>query len=369
MILDGFHKIFREKTVLITGHTGFQGAWLTLWLKLLGAKIIGYSLEPPTKPSLFESLNLQNELTHIVADIRDKKKLFDSINSHKPDFVFHLAAQSLVRASYERPVDTFEINIIGTVNILEAIRNCESIKSCVIMTSDKCYDNKIHYSPHLEDDPMGGYDPYSASKGSAELVTSAYRNSFFSNNKSETEIATARAGNVIGGGDWAKDRIIPDSIRSICNHQNIRIRNPNFVRPWQYVLEPLSGILWLAAKMYLEKKKFSGAWNFGPSVNQKHISVKDLVSIIIEKWNSNIDFEIEKNSNDLYESPSLTIDSSKANKYLGWKTTFSIDEAINETVLWYKKFVDGNTNMQKFTIQQIDNYIINAKENNLIWAN
>ena len=366
-----FSGIFKDKNVFITGHTGFQGSWLTLWLKQLGAKVIGYSLGPPTKPSLFESLDLQNEITHLVADIRDKKKLFDSITLHNPDFVFHLAAQSLVRTSYEKPLETFETNVIGTVNILEAIRNCKSVKSCVIITSDKCYDNKIHYRPHLEDDPMGGYDPYSASKGSAELVTSAYRNSFFGNNKSSTEvgIATARAGNVIGGGDWAKDRIIPDSIRAICHQENIRIRNPNFVRPWQYVLEPLSGILWLATKMYLEPKKFAGAWNFGPSVNQKYLSVKELVSIIIEKWNSNIVFEIEKKSNDLYESPSLTIDSSKSSRYLDWKTVFSIDEAINETVLWYKKFVDDNTDMQKFTSQQIKNYIAKAKENNLIWAN
>lgn len=365
-----FSGIFKDKNVFVTGHTGFQGSWLTLWLKQLGAHVIGYSLEPPTKPSLFELLDLQNEITHIIADIRDKKKLLDSITLHKPEFVFHLAAQSLVLTSYEKPLETFETNIIGTVNILEAIRNCKSVKSCVVITSDKCYDNKIHCRPHLEDDPMGGFDPYSASKGSAELVTSAYRNSFFENKKSSThvEIATARAGNVIGGGDWAKDRIIPDVIRSICQQENIRIRNPNFVRPWQYVLEPLSGILWLATKMFLEPKKFSGAWNFGPSIDQKNLSVKELVSIIIKKWNSNIVFEIEKNTNGLYESSTLTIDSSKSSRYLGWKTVFSIDEAVNETVLWYKKFADNN-DIQKFTNQQIENYIAKAKENYLSWTN
>jgi len=370
MTLENFQGIFKNKTVFVTGHTGFQGSWLSLWLKLLGANVIGYSLEPPTKPSLFESLDLQNEMTHIIADIRDKKKLSDSLKTHKPDFVFHLAAQSLVRISYEKPLETFETNVIGTVNVLESIRNCTSVRSCIIMTSDKCYDNKTH-RPHLEDDPMGGYDPYSASKGSAELAVSAYRNSFFGNNRSSNcvEIATTRVGNVIGGGDWAKDRIIPDSIRSICDQENIHIRNPNFIRPWQYVLEPLSGILWLATKMYLEPNKFSGAWNFGPSVTQEHISVKELVSVILEKWNSNVGLEIDKNSNDLYESPSLTIDSSKSKKYLGWENIFSIEEAIDATVLWYKKFINVDTDIQQFTTRQIDNYIAKAKEKNLIWAN
>ena len=314
MVLDIFQGVFKNKTVFVTGHTGFQGSWLSLWLKLLGANVIGYSLEPPTKPSLFESLNLKNELTHIVADIRDKKKLSTSLQSHEPEFVFHLAAQSLVRTSYEKPVETFETNVIGSINILESIRECPKTQSCVIMTSDKCYDNTIHNGPHSEDDPMGGYDPYSASKGSAELAVSAYRNSFFATSTSSNpiEIATARAGNVIGGGDWAKDRIVPDCMRSIADNKKLQLRNPDSIRPWQYVLEPLSGILWLATKMYLEPKKFSSAWNFGPTLPKKHLSVKELVNSIFEKYNSNIEFETDTNSNNLHESSSLIIDSSKS---------------------------------------------------------
>jgi len=276
-----FHGIFKDKTVLVTGHTGFQGSWLSLWLKMLGANVVGFSLEPPSNPSLFEILDLKNEVTNIIADIRDKKKLSDFINKHQPEFIFHLAAQAIVLTSYQRPLETIETNVIGTTNVLESIRNSTSVRSCVIMTSDKCYDNKIKSRPHTEIDPMGGFDPYSASKGAAELVVSAYRNSFFEHNTTNRkEIATARAGNVIGGGDWAKDRIVPDIIRALQKNKVIHIRNPNSVRPWQYVLESISGILWLAAKMYEEPKKNSNAWNFGPPLSEKSFTVKELVNLI-----------------------------------------------------------------------------------------
>ena len=292
-----FHGIFKDKTVLVTGHTGFQGSWLSLWLKMLGANVVGFSLEPPSNPSLFEILELKNEVISIIADLRDKKKLSDFINKHQPEFIFHLAAQAIVLTSYQRPLETIETNVIGTANVLESIRNLTSVRSCVIMTSDKCYDNKIKSRPHTEIDPMGGFDPYSASKGAAELIVSAYKNSFFENNPTNrTEIATARAGNVIGGGDWAKDRIVPDIIRALQKNKVVSIRNPNSVRPWQYVLEPISGILWLAAKMYEEPKKNSNAWNFGPPLSEKSFTVKELVNSIFEEWGSDFSFEIEVNT-------------------------------------------------------------------------
>ena len=364
-----FHGIFKDKTVLVTGHTGFQGSWLSLWLKMLGANVVGFSLEPPSNPSLFEILELKNEVISIIADLRDKKKLSDFINKHQPEFIFHLAAQAIVLTSYQRPLETIETNVIGTANVLESILNLTSVRSCVIMTSDKCYDNKIKSRPHTEIDPMGGFDPYSASKGAAELIVSAYKNSFFENNPTNrTEIATARAGNVIGGGDWAKDRIVPDIIRALQKNKVVSIRNPNSVRSWQYVLELISGILWLAAKMYEEPKKNSNAWNFGPPLSEKSFTVKELVNSIFEEWGSDFSFEIEKNSDNMHESQSLIIDSSKSKKELGWETCLSFDETVSETVSWYKKYENDKSDIKNFTKKQIENYIIKAKRNDLVWT-
>ena len=364
-----FHGIFKDKIVLITGHTGFQGSWLSLWLKMLGANVVGFSLEPPSNPYLFKILDMENEVTSITADLCDKKKLSEFINKHQPEFVFHLAAQPIVLTSYERPLETIETNVIGTANVLESIRNVTSVRSCVIMTSDKCYDNEIKSRPHTEIDPMGGFDPYSASKGAAELIVSSYRNAFFENNPAnKTEIATARVGNVIGGGDWGKDRLVPDIIKSIQENKVLNIRNPDSVRPWQYVLEPISGILWLATKMLEEPKKNSSAWNFGPSLSEKSFTVKELVNSILEKWGSDLSFETEKNSNNMHESESLIIDSSKSKKELGWKTCLSFDETVSETVSWHKKYENDKNDIKNFTKRQIENYIIKAKRNSLAWA-
>ena len=272
-----FDGVFKGKTVLVTGHTGFIGSWLTLWLNQLGANVIGYSLNPPTNPSLFDILNFGNDITNVISDIRDKEKLFETVKKYEPEFVFHLAAQSLVRDSYENPLDTFEVNVLGTANVLDVLRFSSSVKVALIMTSDKCYDNKINDRVHVEDDPMGGIDPYSASKGAAELITSSYRNSFFDPRDHKMSVSTIRAGNILGGGDWAKDRIVPDSIRAIIKNQNIRIRNPDSIRPWQYVLEPISGMLWLASKMRSNKKEFNQSWNFGPNIEQKLLTVKEIV--------------------------------------------------------------------------------------------
>ena len=243
-----FGNFFKDKKILVTGHTGFQGSWLTLWLKLLGARVIGYSLPPPTKPSLFESLELENDITHIIADIRNLDELKRAISSNEPDLIFHLAAQSLVRESYEKPVETFSTNILGTVNVLDCIRNSTTVKGCIVYTSDKSYENVGTKQVYTENDRLGGNDPYSASKASSQIVTTAYRNSFFGKVNSP-RIATIRAGNVIGGGDWAKDRLIPDFVRAVIRKEKIKVRNPEYTRPWQFVLEPLSGILWLAVKM------------------------------------------------------------------------------------------------------------------------
>ena len=368
MLLENLFKgIFKNKKVFVTGHTGFQGSWLSLWLKLLGSNVIGYALEPPTQPSLFETLSLEHETKHIIGDLRDKEKLSSIISQNQPEIIFHLGAQALVRKSYVEPLETLETNIIGTANLLEEIRNCPSVKVVVIMTSDKCYANIYSERLHTENDPMGGFDPYSASKGAAELVTSSYRNSFF-NSKNVTRIATVRAGNVIGGGDWAEDRLIPDSITALMKNQSVEIRSPNAKRPWQYVLESISGMLWLATKMLEEPKKNSSAWNFGPSLSEKSFTVKELVNSILEKWGSDLSFETEKNSNNMHESESLIIDSSKSKKELGWKTCLSFDETVSETVSWHKKYENDKNDIKNFTKRQIENYIIKAKRNSLAWA-
>ena len=367
MLLENLFKgIFKNKKVFVTGHTGFQGSWLSLWLKLLGSNVIGYALEPPTQPSLFETLLLERDTKHIIGDLRDKEKLSSIINQNKPEIVFHLGAQALVRKSYVEPLETLETNIIGTANLLESIRNCPSVKVVVIMTSDKCYDNTYSERLHTENDPMGGFDPYSASKGAAELVTSSYRNSFF-NSKNVTQIATARAGNVIGGGDWAEDRLIPDTIRALMKNQSIEIRNPNAKRPWQYVLESISGMLWLATKMF-EEDKFNEAWNFGPDVNYDSLLVKDIVKRTIKNWDSKSTIKIQNNSDMLYESESLQLDSSKANQRLGWKNVCSIDQALSETIEWYKTYHEKKKEMKQFTSNQIKNYIAFAQQSNLIWT-
>ena len=362
-----FNGVFQNKTVLVTGHTGFIGSWLTLWLKQLDANVIGYSLEPPTDPSLFNILDIKKGIINIISDLRDKEKLSSIIDEHKPELVFHLAAQPLVRESYEKPLETFEINVIGTANLLQSIRN-SSVKSAVIMTSDKCYSNRIETRPHIETDPMGGSDPYSASKGAAELVISSFRDSFFNGENDRVEISTVRAGNILGGGDWAKNRIIPDSVKALINNNNIMIRNPKSIRPWQYVLEPVAGIMWLAAKMYSNPEQFDQAWNFGPSHNEESLSVKQIVEIILQKWDTELGFDLIKDSEEYFEEEKLVINSSKASLELEWKNLYSMDEVISETISWYKKFHEQALEIKEFSISQIERYISKGKQNNMKWA-
>jgi CDP-glucose 4,6-dehydratase len=358
-----FNGYYKNKTVFLTGHTGFQGAWLSLWLTNLGAKVIGYSLRPSTNPSLFDSINIKNTITHTISNINNKKKLSLELSKHKPDIVIHLAAQALVKTSYYEPIETFTTNIIGTANVLESIRDVPSIKSCLIMTSDKAYENKEKDHAYNENDPMGGYDPYSASKGAAEIIVSSYRRSFF-NQKNSPGIATIRAGNVIGGGDWAENRIIPDCIRSLSNNKKIILRNPQAIRPWQYVLESLSGLLLIGSKISKEPKKFGEAWNIGPDTI-KTISVKSLVNKIIKKMGKGV-IDIKKEN--IHESQLLQLDSSKIFNKLKWKPTYSIDESIDETIEWYLEYDKNKKNIQKFTILQLEKYVKKAQKNNSVWT-
>jgi len=360
-----FGNFFKDKKILVTGHTGFQGSWLTLWLKLLGAKVIGYSL-PPTKPSLFESLELENDITHIIADIRNLDELKKTISSNEPNFIFHLAAQSLVRESYEKPIETFSTNILGTVNVLDCIRNSTTIKGCIVYTSDKSYENIGTKQAYNENDRLGGNDPYSASKASSEIVTTAYRNSFFSKITSP-RIATIRAGNVIGGGDWAKDRLIPDFVRAVIRKEKIKVRNPEYTRPWQFVLEPLSGLLWLAVNM-TKKPNYSEAWNFGPPIDREQFTVKSMLKNLSAEWQIQKSIIVEATDEKLHEEKFLNIDSSKAKKVLGWKSVYSLKESISETSSWYKLFSENEDEIKDYSIKQIHDYENKGKQLNLPWA-
>lgn len=365
-----FLKVFNEKTVLVTGHTGFIGTWLCLWLKTLGAKITGYSLEPPTNPSLFETIGLEKEITSITGDIRDEDHIHECFEKCKPEFVFHLAAQPLVLRSYENPVETFETNVMGTVNLLECIRHISGVKACIILTSDKCYENRGSDYAYKENDPMGGYDPYSASKGATELITASYRRSFFKNSENnQVGISTVRAGNVIGGGDWSEYRIIPDCIRALVSKQPILVRNPTAVRPWQHVLEPVSGILCLATKMWEDPLHFSEAWNIGPLLSNNKVTVKEIVDMIIHEWGNGswIDTS-EKNLSAQHESNLLLLDSSKAINGLQWHPVYSVKEAIKHTISWYKAHTDHKIKMNDFSLDQINDYTKKAKELNIAWA-
>ncbi|HBY58152.1 MAG TPA: CDP-glucose 4,6-dehydratase [Candidatus Atribacteria bacterium] len=352
--------VFRNKIVLVTGHTGFKGSWLSLWLTELGANVIGYALAPFTEPNLFKVLKLDKRITSIISDIRDVKALKDVFREYRPQFVFHMAAQALVRDSYANPRYTYETNIMGTVNVFEAARSTDSVRIVLNITSDKCYENKEWIWGYRESDPLGGYDPYSSSKGCAEIITTAYRKSYFDSqkyNEYKISLSSVRAGNVIGGGDWAKDRLVPDCIRALSNDQEIKIRSPEAIRPWQHVLEPLSGYLLLAAKMYKDSQKYAGAWNFGPR-EEDGISVKDLVKGIIKYWGKGNWQDIsQKSSNPLHESQYLKLDCSKARQILGWKPVWEINKALEHTVGWYRKFYSNSTEMGSYTEMQIKEYM------------
>lgn len=353
-----FKDFFNKKTILITGHTGFIGSWLTLWLKLLNSKIIGLSLDYPTQPSLFQTLQLEKSIHHYFGNINDIQTIKKLLKKYNPDIVIHLAAQPLVKESYLSPVDTFQTNIMGTANLLESLRN-SSVKSCIIMTSDKCYKNLESTRAYVEDDPLGGNDPYSASKGAAEIITHSYKKSFFETEQ-HTRISTVRAGNVIGGGDWASDRIIPDCVRHFSQNLPVFLRHPDSVRPFQYVLEPISGILKLAVKMWSDYS-FADSWNFGPSHIRKPTKVKDVVDMVIKNWGSG-EWKTSKTESSFKESKFLLLNSQKASKKLYWKSVFDLKTTISETVNWYKTFYDNPKEIVPYSENCILSYVKKAKE-------
>lgn len=357
MDIDIFDNFYKGKRVLVTGHTGFKGSWLSIWLNELGAEVVGVSLDPSTDKDNFVLSGIGDRIhADIRQDIRDGEKMKEIFSKYKPEIVFHLAAQPLVRLSYEKPVETYETNVMGTINILEAIRATDSVKVGVMITTDKCYENKEQLWGYRENEPMGGYDPYSSSKGATEIAISSWRRSFFNPDKYEKHgksIASVRAGNVIGGGDWAKDRIIPDCIRALEAGRPIEIRSPHSIRPWQHVLEPLSGYMLLAKKMWEAPTAYCEAWNFGPN-SDSVINVWDVASKVVENYGSGELLDLS-DSNAPHEAKLLMLDISKAKYRLGWKPRMNFEETIRLTTEWYLRY--ANEPVHSICTSQILEYL------------
>ena len=344
-------KFWKGKRVFLTGHTGFKGSWLSLWLFSLDAEVRGYSLNPPTTPSLFNEAKIDSIIDSKIGDIRDQDALHENMIKFNPDIVIHMAAQSLVRYSYDEPVETYEVNVIGTVKVLEVARSCPNLKAIINITTDKCYENDGRTQGYKEHDPMGGYDPYSGSKGCAELVTSSYRRSFLQ--EQGVGLASVRAGNVIGGGDWADDRLIPDILRSFEKNEPVVIRNPKATRPWQHVLEPLSGYLVLAQKMYRDQNKYAEGWNFGPN-EQDVKSVDWILNKMIAKW-PNSSWELDSSSNP-HEANFLQLDISKAESKLGWKPIWELSHTLEKIIDWHQAWINKE-DMQTVCLSEIKAYM------------
>jgi CDP-glucose 4,6-dehydratase len=342
---------WKDRRVLLTGHTGFKGSWLSLWLQHLGAEVFGYSLAPLDDQNLFTLADVSKGITSEFGDVRDLFSLNLMIQKVQPEIVIHMAAQALVRYGYHNPVETYSTNVMGTVNLFEAVRQCKSVRAVVSVTSDKCYENMEWEWGYRENEPLGGHDPYSSSKAAAELVTSAYRSSYLKNN--HVAVASARAGNVIGGGDWAKDRLVPDVIKAYINGKPAKIRNPEAIRPWQHVLEPLSGYLTLAENLYLSPEEFSGAWNFGPNdIDAK--PVRWVVNQLAEAWGIDPAWQDDELPQ-LHEAHYLKLDISKARLQLGWEPKWTLGKALELTGQWYRGYSDG-IDPKKMSIDQIEHY-------------
>lgn len=353
-------QFWQGRRVFLTGHTGFKGSWLALWLQQLGAEVTGYSLIPPTRPNLFEAAHVVRGMRSIIGDIRDAEFLKQSLKDARPEIVLHLAAQPIVRQSYNDPVETYSTNVMGLVHLFEAIRKAGTVAACVNVTSDKCYENREWVYGYRENDAMGGYDPYSSSKGCAELVTSTYRRSFFSNEQSSKRLAlaSARAGNVIGGGDWAVDRLVPDILRALNEGRPAHIRNPSSVRPWQHVLEPLSGYLLLAEKLAAtDGQAFAEGWNFGPSAQDTR-PVEWIVEKIISTWGKNASWERDAAAGP-HEAHLLSLDCLKAHRELGWWPVWSIGRTIEKIIDWQRDYLSG-ADMRDVTLRQIEDYTKDA---------
>lgn len=349
-------KFWRDKNVFLTGHTGFKGSWLSLWLQVLGANVTGYALEPPTSPSMFTEAEIGSAMSSHLGDIRNSQLLIESLQTAKPEIVFHMAAQPLVRYSYANPIETYDVNVMGTVRLLDAIRTIPGIKAVVVVTTDKCYANKEWPWGYRENEPMGGHDPYSSSKGCVELVTASMRSSFFSANsfsKHGVAVASARAGNVIGGGDWAADRLIPDILKAFANNEPVLIRNPSAIRPWQHVLESLRGYLTLAERLYTGGTVYAEGWNFGPRDDDAR-PVELLVKKMADLWGPDARWIID-DGHKLHEANYLKLDISKAKTQLGWSPMLSLDEALKMTVEWARNRQKG-MNVKQITLDQIASY-------------
>jgi CDP-glucose 4,6-dehydratase len=364
MIPPEVHKILKDtfgsRRVFITGHTGFKGSWLSLWLIQLGAEVTGYALDPPTTPNLFDSIGLREKINHIHGDVRDYDHLLASLQSCIPDLVFHLAAQPLVRLSYQEPRLTYETNVMGTVNVLEAIRYTPSVRIAINVTSDKCYENRELAAGYREEDPLGGRDPYSSSKGSSELVTAAYCRSFFApgsyGTANRVALASVRAGNVIGGGDWGVDRLVPDCVRALSRQEEIVLRYPQALRPWQHVLDPLGGYLLLAARLWQDGARYAGPWNFGPD-DKVAWTVETVVQEIIRLWGGGscqVDAQAQP-----HEAHWLQLDCRKARTRLGWRPRYDVREALSLSIDWYRRFYEqvAPSELYRLTESQIAAYL------------
>ena len=359
-----FGGLYAGKRVFVTGHTGFKGSWLCEWLLGLGAEVTGYSLQPPTQPALFEQLGLVGRLRHIVGDIRDLPGLSRALTEARPDFVFHLAAQTIVRDSYVKPVETFMVNLMGTVHFLETLRSVSHPCAAVFVTTDKCYENREWVYGYRENDPLGGHDPYSASKATAELAIASYRRSFFQSHP--VRIASARAGNVIGGGDWAADRIVPDCMRALEQGKPIAVRNPKATRPWQHVLEPLSGYLWLGACLAGERKtSLDTAFNFGPG-HESNRTVVELVTEVLKHWPGR--WQDQSDPNAVHEANLLQLATDKATALLRWAPVWTFPTTIEQTVRWYREAARQPQSIPALTTRQIQLYCTAATQAGLGWA-
>jgi CDP-glucose 4,6-dehydratase len=358
---------FKGKSVLVTGHTGFKGSWLTAWLVKLGAQVVGIALDPPTQPSHFDSLGISVGISDFRVDIRHQAKIENIIIETKPNYIFHLAAQSLVHKSYQDPVTTWETNVMGTINILESLRKLNHSCAVVIITSDKCYKNIEQTEGYVETDELGGFDPYSASKSSAEIAISSYIKSYFPSDESTVRIASARAGNVIGGGDWSNNRLVPDCVKSWSKNDQVKLRYPNATRPWQHVLEPLSGYLTLAIALNDQVRLHGEAFNFGPQPTEVY-TVFELVKEMSNYWDK-VKWEIDSNiSARFYESSLLRLDCTKALEILNWQATMNFKETVRMTSNWYKTYYTSQNYCINKTNEQIDSYIMLAKQKKLLWA-
>lgn len=363
-----FLDYFQGRRVLVTGHTGFKGSWLSLWLNKLGAEVTGLSIDIPTVPALFDLAGVESLIHHRVGDIRDPQAVDAALEASDAEIVFHLAAQPLVRLSYEEPVDTLSVNVIGTAQVLEAVRRRGKPCSVIVITSDKCYANNGQIWGYREIDPMGGHDPYSMSKGAAELVVDSWRNSYFAAPDSKIRLASVRAGNVIGGGDWAKDRLLTDCIAALTSQQPIEIRNPLATRPWQHVLEPLSGYLWLAARLTTSEdpQAFAQGWNFGPYIDGVR-PVRDLVDFALQCWGGG-SWQMTKDADQPHEAFALALNCDKAHQHLKWRPAWDFEASVGETIAWYREWANGADDIRGLTLGQIAAYESAAQQAAIAWA-